>query len=509
MRPGSKKDKKHCLIARKQKINYLAYFMKFPLPSITLAICATALSTSLQLQAGTVTNTDDSGSGSLRDAIAAATNGETIDFDPTLNGTTITLTSGQLAITGLQVTIDASALPAGIKISGNNSSRIFSVTASSNVTLNSLELFNGRATASNNNGNGGGIYALESELNCINITVRNSVSTGDGGGIWANTISGTIDRCSFIGNDSGSFGGGVYFIGATSATVQNSLISGNRANTGGGIAHFNTSPSIINCTIQGNSGSGIYLTLESAPILRNTIVWGNRGGTGAIASIQKGAFQTANANVDYCLIEGAASTLNNLNGTLGLGYPKFVNPTTPANSSTPPSISADLRVFSGSPVLNVGNNASNTSLLDRAGRPRLQGTTIDLGAYEGGYVTFGLLHPSLNPNEDSNGNGTSNFTEYAAGIDPTGPDNPAARPAISQSGNFKFLTTSQRSNALDVTVSWETSTSLETGSWQDMVWGTNYTVESSSHPSPERQEIVFKLLDSDPRRFYRQGFLSN
>lgn len=483
--------------------------MKFPLCSVTMAICATALYSSLQLQAGTVTNTNDSGAGSLRAAIASATNGETIDFDPTLNGSTITLTSGHLSMTGLQVTIDASALPAGIKISGNSNSRIFSITASSNVTLNSLELFNGSVTG----GNGGGISALNSALNCTNITVRNCVSTGDGGGIWANTISGTMDRCSFIGNDAGStgLGGGIFFIGATTATIQNSVISGNRANTGGGIAHLSASPSVINCTIQGNSGSGIYLEFNSAPFLRNTIVWGNRTGSDTIESqqIQKGSFQTANANVDYCLIEGAGSTFNNLDGTLPANNPNFVNPLAPVDFTSPPSSSADLRVFINSPVLNVGNNGSTSTPLDRAGKPRVQNSTIDLGAYEGGYVTFGLLHPSLNPTEDSNGNGISNFVEYATGTDPSGQDNPSARPMISRNEGFNFLTTSRRSNAIDVTFSWETSTSLETLSWQEMLWGVHYTVESTSNPSAEQQQMIFKLLGSDSRRFYRQGFLGN
>ena len=42
----------------------------------------------------TVTNTNDSGAGSLRAAIAAAASGETIDFAPGVNGQ-ITLTSGR------------------------------------------------------------------------------------------------------------------------------------------------------------------------------------------------------------------------------------------------------------------------------------------------------------------------------------------------------------------------------------------------------------------------------
>src|SRR5437879_13754988 len=47
----------------------------------------------------TVTNPADSGDGSLRAAIAAAQSGDQIVFDTSLKGQTITLTSGQLAIT--------------------------------------------------------------------------------------------------------------------------------------------------------------------------------------------------------------------------------------------------------------------------------------------------------------------------------------------------------------------------------------------------------------------------
>src|SRR5436309_15597040 len=45
-----------------------------------------------------VTNTNDSGPGSLRQALADANDGDTIDFDPSLNGQTVTLTSGQLNV---------------------------------------------------------------------------------------------------------------------------------------------------------------------------------------------------------------------------------------------------------------------------------------------------------------------------------------------------------------------------------------------------------------------------
>jgi hypothetical protein len=45
-----------------------------------------------------VTSTADNGAGSLRAAIAAAADGDTIEFDTALNGQTIGLTGGELAI---------------------------------------------------------------------------------------------------------------------------------------------------------------------------------------------------------------------------------------------------------------------------------------------------------------------------------------------------------------------------------------------------------------------------
>src|SRR6476469_4098930 len=49
----------------------------------------------------TVTNNRDSGPGSLRQALADAHNEDIISFDPSLNGQTITLTSGELVVNGI------------------------------------------------------------------------------------------------------------------------------------------------------------------------------------------------------------------------------------------------------------------------------------------------------------------------------------------------------------------------------------------------------------------------
>src|SRR5258707_14236038 len=71
----------------------------------------------------TVTTAGDNGPGSLRGAVLAANSGDVISFDPALNGQTITLTTGQIAITK-SVTINGPGA-ANLAISGNNASRIF------------------------------------------------------------------------------------------------------------------------------------------------------------------------------------------------------------------------------------------------------------------------------------------------------------------------------------------------------------------------------------------------
>ncbi len=57
----------------------------------------------------TVTNLNDSGPGSLREAINVVTGGGTVDFDPGLAGGTINLTSGPLVVSGKTITVDGSA----------------------------------------------------------------------------------------------------------------------------------------------------------------------------------------------------------------------------------------------------------------------------------------------------------------------------------------------------------------------------------------------------------------
>jgi hypothetical protein len=88
----------------------------------------------------TVMNLNDSGTGSLRDAIANTAAGGTVDFQPGLTGTII-LTSGELDIAeDLTITGPGAGV---ITVSGNNASRVFDIAAENTVTISGLTVADG------------------------------------------------------------------------------------------------------------------------------------------------------------------------------------------------------------------------------------------------------------------------------------------------------------------------------------------------------------------------------
>src|SRR6266436_774533 len=97
----------------------------------------------------TVTSTADDGSdGTLRNAIAAAAPGDTINFS-LATPATITLTDGELLINKDLTILGPGAT--NLAINGNAASRVFSLGSSNTVTIAGLTITNGAASK------GGGI----------------------------------------------------------------------------------------------------------------------------------------------------------------------------------------------------------------------------------------------------------------------------------------------------------------------------------------------------------------
>lgn len=126
-----------------------------------------------------VTSLADSGIGSLRAAIASANAGETITFDASLAGGTISLNSS-LEI-NQNITIDGSSA-VGITLNGNNSTRIITVSGNGlNIGIKDLTFRNGRAVQGD--GSGGAISTSQgSQLTIENSQFFDNVATGEGGG---------------------------------------------------------------------------------------------------------------------------------------------------------------------------------------------------------------------------------------------------------------------------------------------------------------------------------------
>jgi hypothetical protein len=179
----------------------------------------------------TVFNLNDSGAGSLRQAVFDANanpGADVIDFALGVTGT-ISLTGGQVTITD-DLQIDGPGA-SQIAVSGNDASRVFGISAGTTFTLAGLTITGGLAT------HGAGI------LNTGNLTLANDVLSG-------NVAQGTAGG----GN---AFGGAVYN-DAGAVSIDQSVLSGNRAvaGNGGSVGVAVTLPGGASATLLGVAGGG-------------------------------------------------------------------------------------------------------------------------------------------------------------------------------------------------------------------------------------------------------------
>jgi hypothetical protein len=260
-----------------------------------LLFCAGAI----QLQAATitVTNTNDSGPNSLRQALANANDGDTINFAVT---GTIGLTSGELLVPK-SVAISGPGT-ATLTVDGNAKSRVFHIGPGKTVSIWGLTLTNG----STDSENGGGILNDHAILTINSCAVQNSSAQSNrGGGIYNDGSAGsaalTILNSTVSGNYAYSAGGGIYNDaedgGSATLTIMNSTIDGNRAayndipvggGEGGGVYNDAGIGTITNSVVSNNgagvneefpagSGGGISnrgtMTIIESTIKNNGVFW--------------------------------------------------------------------------------------------------------------------------------------------------------------------------------------------------------------------------------------------
>ncbi len=185
-----------------------------------------------------VANTNNSGAGSLRDAIDQANlnaGPDLITFDSNATGT-IVLDSELFIYDDL--IIDGPGASA-LAVSGNDVTRVFQLYSyhaapAINVTIEGLTVADGNSGG----GNGAGILAFHTNLTLDSVNVVDNATTEFGGGV------------SFVPYDNGNV-----------LEIVNSVFSGNSAANGGGVAiggdqiYDNTSVHIADTTINDNVAS--------------------------------------------------------------------------------------------------------------------------------------------------------------------------------------------------------------------------------------------------------------
>jgi len=343
----------------------------------------------------TVMNLNDSGPGSLRDAIAqanASPGADTINFEDELSGT-ITLTSGELLISE-DLTINGPGI-FSIIVSGNHASRVFEIAGGVTAMISGLTISDGNASSGNNGNNGGGIFN-QGTLTLTNIVLSGNSALGGGGGLYSqgtftiinSTISGnsggggggginslgtdTIIGSTLSGNSGDSGGGGIFKATANTLTIINSTLSGNSTGgSGGGINIFNGTVKISFTTLSGNSaaaGGGIFsstTTFIKNSIFANSPSGGNflNAGTANTSGVN---YSTDNSFAGFTQVTPAQLNLGPLQDNGGLTQTHALQPGSVAIDAAPTCTDVD-----GNPV--------NT---DQRGVGRPQGSACDVGAFE-------------------------------------------------------------------------------------------------------------------------------
>jgi hypothetical protein len=244
----------------------------------------------------TVLNANDAGPDSLRGCIASAASGDTIVFDPTLTGQTITLSSGALAITK---SLDIEGLgAANLTISGNAASRVFDISSGVTLFLAELTMTDGLADQGGGIQNAGNLTVTHCILS-NNEALGDSSSSGVGGGLFnepgalLTLIQSTFSNNQAVGSSLGlGFGGGLMNLGV--ASIAGGTFTGNQAiggatsfaGEGGGISNQSSATlTVSGSTFTGNLaldglstvalGGGIDLETNGSLTLSNSTFTGN------------------------------------------------------------------------------------------------------------------------------------------------------------------------------------------------------------------------------------------
>lgn len=329
--------------------------------------------------AGTITvaNTNDSGPGSLRQAIMEAGSGDTIVLPASASHYAVT--SAELKIAKSLTITGAGARSTTIDAMGS-AHRVLEVTAGT-VTISGVTITGAHEALED----GGGIEIEgSSDVTLENVSVSgNTVNVSEGydtGAIETSPGSTLTIEASTIANNAGYNAGALWIRGT--AVLTNSTIVGNRAGSAtsggeaGAVEDNDGATMFLNDTIAGNEcfgGPGCGGGILGKATVKNTIVADNIAGNEhdeEVTSNCSGAITSTGPNLENgseCefAAHGGFSNTNPLIGPL-------------ANNGGETETEA---LLPGSPEIDAGTN-EGCPATDQRGVARPQGARCDIGAYE-------------------------------------------------------------------------------------------------------------------------------
>jgi N-acetylneuraminic acid mutarotase len=332
----------------------------------------------------TVANTNDSGPGSLRQALAVANDGDTITFAVT---GIIGLTSGELVINrNITISGPGANLITVSRAAGAAPFRIFHVMLGHNVIIEAITISNGSVLDTF----GGGIYNFESALTVISCALAGNSALGQqgsGGGIYSNgggaggNASLTIINSAFSGNTATTGGavGNNGSSGMANLTISNSTLSDNSASfVGGGVddhtASGTASVTITNSTLSENTSANISMFKGGVLDIGNTVLKAAVSGV----NLEIGKLATVTSRGHNVSSDDAGGFLT------GPGDQINTNPLLgPLQDNGGPTFTHALLV--GSPAIDAGDpKFSPPPFFDQRGPgyPRVVNNRVDKGSFE-------------------------------------------------------------------------------------------------------------------------------
>ena len=396
------------------------------IPPLVLVAAMLWFAASASAATDTVTSLNDSGPGSLRETIASASSGDTIDFASGLSGT-ISLTSGAIQIgNGLTIigpgadklTIDGHGSGVLSFVSGPDYYVPRSISGlrfadASGAAAITFEVTQGTLTVSDSNftGNTDGAIAVgggDGELTISNSTFADNESSAiamqlpdgrlrvsdstfagnhgsNGGAIDYVTAAfpSSVSGSTFVGNSADGYGGAIAESSSSLFTVSNSTFARNSAGAPGtsgfggaiGIAG-GVGMNLVSDTIDGNSvtavpgsaGSGVWSQGMASVAAGGTIISGNTGAPNCNAPVRSSSYS----------LEGPSASDTSCGLDLGSADP-LLGPL--ANNGGPTQTQA---LLAGSPALYRIPQSSCPTNTDQRGfpRPAAGQTMCDVGAFE-------------------------------------------------------------------------------------------------------------------------------